>query len=137
MYFTAAGREKGEDPYYTHLYRVGLDGTGLKMLNPGDASHSAATVDSMKYFVDNSTRIDGAPESTLYDSLGQPADEAGDAGPRSADGGGLQVPRAVHGEGGRRRDRPLRRDVQAVRLRPGEEVPDHRLRLSRVRRPKA
>ena len=29
MYFTAAGREKGEDPYYTHYYRVNLDGTGL------------------------------------------------------------------------------------------------------------
>ena len=27
LYFTAGGREKGEDPYFTHLYRVGLDGT--------------------------------------------------------------------------------------------------------------
>jgi dipeptidyl aminopeptidase/acylaminoacyl peptidase len=70
MYFNAAGREKGEDPYYTHLYRVSLDGTGLKLLNPGDASHSVAGVDSMKYFVDNSTRIDGTPESALYDTLG-------------------------------------------------------------------
>ena len=70
LYFNAAGREKGEDPYYTHLYRVGLDGTGLKLLNSGDASHSVATVDSMKFFVDNSTRIDGSPESILYDSLG-------------------------------------------------------------------
>ena len=70
LYFNAAGREKGEDPYYTHLYRVNLDGTGLKLLNPGDASHSPAMVDSMKYFVNNSTRIDGTPESSLYDSLG-------------------------------------------------------------------
>lgn len=61
MYFNAAGREKGEDPYYTHLYRVNLDGTGLKLLNPGNAMHSASMVDSMKYFVNNSTRIDGAP----------------------------------------------------------------------------
>ncbi len=70
MYFNAAGREKGEDPYYTHYYRVNLDGTGLKLLNAGDASHTASGVDSMKYFVDNSTRIDGAPESVLYDTLG-------------------------------------------------------------------
>jgi dipeptidyl aminopeptidase/acylaminoacyl peptidase len=70
MYFLAAGREKGEDPYYTHLYRVGLDGSGLKLLNPGNASHSVAMVDSMKYFVDNASRIDGAPESNVYDSLG-------------------------------------------------------------------
>jgi dipeptidyl aminopeptidase/acylaminoacyl peptidase len=70
MYFNAAGREKGEDPYYTHLYRVNLDGTGLKLLNPGNAMHSVSMVDSMKFFVDNSTRIDGAPASALYDSLG-------------------------------------------------------------------
>jgi dipeptidyl aminopeptidase/acylaminoacyl peptidase len=70
MYFNAAGREPGEDPYYTHLYRVNLDGTGLKLLNPGDASHSVSGVDSMKYFVDNSTRINGSPESVLYDTLG-------------------------------------------------------------------
>jgi dipeptidyl-peptidase 4 len=70
MYFTAAGREKGEDPYFTHLYRVGLDGSGLRNLNPGDAAHSAAVVDSMKYFVDNSTRVNGAPESVLYDTTG-------------------------------------------------------------------
>jgi dipeptidyl aminopeptidase/acylaminoacyl peptidase len=70
MYFNAAGREKDEDPYYTHYYRVNLDGTGLKLLNPGNASHSASGVDSMKYFVNNSTRIDGTPESVLYDTLG-------------------------------------------------------------------
>ena len=70
LYFTAAGREKGEDPYYSHLYRVNLDGSGLKLLNPGDASHSVAMVDSMKFFVNNSTRIDGAPESSLHDTLG-------------------------------------------------------------------
>ena len=46
LYFTAAGREKGEDPYYTHLYRVGLRRHGLKLLNPGDASHAVAIAES-------------------------------------------------------------------------------------------
>ena len=41
LYFDACGREPGEDPYFTHLYRVNLDGTGLKQLDRGDASHSA------------------------------------------------------------------------------------------------
>jgi dipeptidyl-peptidase-4 len=72
LYFTAAGREKGEDPYYTHLYRVAFDGTGLKMLNAGNASHSASVSESAKFFVNNSSRIDAAPESVLYDSLGNP-----------------------------------------------------------------
>jgi dipeptidyl aminopeptidase/acylaminoacyl peptidase len=70
VYLTAAGREKGEDPYYTHLYRVGLDGTGMKLLAPGDASQSAIVSESNRYFVTNSSRVDTAPESMLYDTLG-------------------------------------------------------------------
>jgi dipeptidyl-peptidase 4 len=70
MYFSAGGREKGEDPYYTHLYRVGLDGNGIKLLNPGDASHAVSVTESTKYFVDNASRVNGGPESVLYDTLG-------------------------------------------------------------------
>jgi dipeptidyl-peptidase-4 len=70
VYLSAGGREKGEDPYYTHLYKVGFDGTGLKLLNPGDASHNVSVTDSSRFFVDNASRIDGAPESTLVDTLG-------------------------------------------------------------------
>ena len=63
LYFSAGGREKGEDPYYTHLYRVGFDGTGLKLLNPGDASHNVSVTESAQFFVDNASRVNGAPES--------------------------------------------------------------------------
>jgi dipeptidyl-peptidase 4 len=70
LYVTAAGREKGEDPYYTHLYRVGLDGGGLKMLNGGDASHAAVVSESNRYFVNNASRVDTIPESALYDTMG-------------------------------------------------------------------
>ena len=69
-YITAGGREKGEDPYYTHVYRVGLDGTGFKLLDPGNATHAAVVSESAKYFVDNASRVDGSPESVLYDTLG-------------------------------------------------------------------
>ncbi len=70
IYFTANGREPGEDPYYDHLYRAGLDGAGLKLLNPGDGSHTSQASDSGKYFVDNSSRVNCEPKSTLYDHLG-------------------------------------------------------------------
>ncbi len=70
LYLSAGGREKGEDPYYTHLYRVGFDGTGLKLLNTGDASHAVSVTDSAKFFVNNSSRVDGAPEAVLYDTAG-------------------------------------------------------------------
>ena len=70
LYLEAGGREKGEDPYYTHLYRVGLDGTGFKLLDPGDASHNVSVSESARFFVDNASRVDGAPESGLYDVTG-------------------------------------------------------------------
>ena len=70
LFFTAVGREKGEDPYFPHLYRVGYDGSGLKLLNPGNASHAIAMTDDGRYFVDNASRVDMAPESTLVDALG-------------------------------------------------------------------
>ncbi len=70
MYFTAGGREPNEDPYYPHFYRVNLDGTGLKLLNPGDANHATSLGESNKFFVDNASRVDDAPVSTLYDTNG-------------------------------------------------------------------
>jgi dipeptidyl aminopeptidase/acylaminoacyl peptidase len=69
VYITAAGREKGEDPYYTHLYRIGFDGTGIKLLNPGNASHATSMPESNRYFVTNSSRVDAAPEAVLYDTI--------------------------------------------------------------------
>ena len=70
MYFTANGREPNEDPYYTHLYRTGLDGAGLKLLTPGNFSHTAEAPDSGKFFVDTYSRVDTAPKSVLLDGQG-------------------------------------------------------------------
>jgi dipeptidyl-peptidase-4 len=70
LYFAACGREPGEDPYYTHLYRVGLDGSGLKQLDKGDASHNADMNDGARWFVDNFSRVDEAPKAELRDAAG-------------------------------------------------------------------
>ncbi len=70
MYFVGNGREASEDPYFTHLYRVNLDGTGLKLLDPGDFSHSAVLSDNGKYFIDTYSRVDTAPKSELFDAAG-------------------------------------------------------------------
>lgn len=72
LYFNANGREPGENPYYNHFYRVNFDGTGLKLLNPGNASHSVSMSpsDSDEYFIDNYSRIDMAPRSDLLDNMG-------------------------------------------------------------------
>ncbi len=70
LHMTASGHEDGEDPYFMHFYRVNLDGSGSKLLDPGDASHAAAMSDSGRYFIDTFSRVDTAPESVLYDAAG-------------------------------------------------------------------
>ncbi len=70
MYLTASGREDGEDPYFMHFYRANLDGSGMKLLDPGDASHAVNMSDSGRFFIDTFSRVDTAPESVLEDAQG-------------------------------------------------------------------
>jgi dipeptidyl aminopeptidase/acylaminoacyl peptidase len=71
VYFVANAKESGENPYYTHLYRVNFDGSNLKLLNPGNFNHDALASDNGKYFVNNFSRVDTAPKSALYDANGK------------------------------------------------------------------
>lgn len=71
VFFTANGKEVDEDPYYLHLYRSGLDGSGLKLLNPGDQDHAANLDDTKRYFVDNFSRVNTPPVSSLFDVTGK------------------------------------------------------------------
>ncbi len=71
LFFEANGREAGEDPYYQHLYRINLDGTGLQLLNKGNYSHDVSSNDDGKYFVNNYSRVNTAPISNLLDSRGR------------------------------------------------------------------
>ena len=70
LYFTANGKEKDEDPYYVHLYRVNFDGSGLKLLNKGNFDHGVSLNDQTHYFINNSSRVNTTPESKLYDVRG-------------------------------------------------------------------
>ncbi|WP_432708083.1 DPP IV N-terminal domain-containing protein [Pedobacter sp.] len=70
LYFTANGREANEDPYYMHLYRINFDGSGMKLLNPGDFDHDANMNDEAKYVVNNFSRVNTVPQSVLLDANG-------------------------------------------------------------------
>ena len=70
LFFTANGHERGEDPYYTHLYRINLDGSGLQLLTPGNFSGAFIAPDSGRYFEDTFSRVDTAPKSVLIDAQG-------------------------------------------------------------------
>lgn len=70
IYFVANGREKGQNPYFNHLYSVSLDGGTPKLLNPGDYDHDINANDAMTYFVNNYSRVNTVPASDLYDRNG-------------------------------------------------------------------
>jgi dipeptidyl-peptidase-4 len=67
MWFEAAGKEKGQDPYFTHLYKVGLDGKGFVSLTPDNGTHTAQISPDGKYVIDSFSQPDVAPETTLRD----------------------------------------------------------------------
>ncbi|TKC06327.1 S9 family peptidase [Pedobacter frigoris] len=71
LYFTANGREAKEDPYYLHLYRINFDGSGMKLLNPGDFDHAVSMDDDNKFFVNNFSRVNTVPKSQLMDNNGR------------------------------------------------------------------
>lgn len=71
IYFVANGRNPEENPYYTHLYRVNLDGSGLKQLTRGDYFHSSVMDDDMRFVVDNYSRINTIPCADLIDRNGK------------------------------------------------------------------
>jgi dipeptidyl aminopeptidase/acylaminoacyl peptidase len=70
LYFTGVGREEGENPYFRHLYRINLDGTGLTLLDEGDADHTSTLSPSRRYIVDNFSRVDLAPRTVVRDHNG-------------------------------------------------------------------
>jgi dipeptidyl-peptidase 4 len=71
LYFSANGKEAGEDPYLLHAYRVNFDGTGLKLLNPGNFDHAMRMNDNNTFFVNNFSRVNSVPASVLYNAEGK------------------------------------------------------------------
>jgi dipeptidyl-peptidase-4 len=71
LYFRGNGRERDDNIYYQHLYCVNFDGTGLTLLDPGNANHTSALSPTRQYAVDNWSRVDAAPVSYLRDATGK------------------------------------------------------------------
>jgi dipeptidyl-peptidase-4 len=65
LYFIAVGKEKGRDPYFRHLYRIGLDGNNLQLLTPADADHDVTLSPSGRFFVDSYSKPDAPPVAEL------------------------------------------------------------------------
>jgi dipeptidyl-peptidase-4 len=69
--FLGVGREKGRDPYYIHLYRVGFDGKHPELLTPDNANHDVTLSPDAKYFVDTFSTPEVPPVSVLRDISGK------------------------------------------------------------------
>ncbi len=71
IYFDANGREKGQDPYFTHFYSVGFDGKNLKSLTPEDGTHDVTLSPDNKYFIDVYSKPDVPATTVLKDINGK------------------------------------------------------------------
>lgn len=73
VYFTAADKEQGRHPHYSHLYSVGFDGGEPVLLTPEDAHHhfcGSANCGpqfsaSGEYFVDSYSTVSKAPKVVI------------------------------------------------------------------------
>ncbi len=64
IYFLGAGKEPGRDPYFTALYRVNFDGSGMKLLTPEDTNHDVTMAPDGNTFVDIAS-TPTTPQTTL------------------------------------------------------------------------
>ncbi|MCX7800018.1 MAG: DPP IV N-terminal domain-containing protein [Fimbriimonadales bacterium] len=71
VYVRLVGRDPAENPYHRHLARVRLDGTGLTVMDPGDADHSSVLSPSKRFVVDVFSRSDLPPRAVLRDDDGR------------------------------------------------------------------
>ena len=71
LYFLADGREKDNNPYFTHLYRVGFDGKNLELLTPENAEHQVMLSPSGKFFFDSYSKPDVPTVTVLRDESGK------------------------------------------------------------------
>ncbi len=70
VWFSAGGREPGQDPYFLHFYRVGLDGKHLVSLTPARGNHEIAFSPDRALYLDRWSRVDRAPVTELRRSAG-------------------------------------------------------------------
>ncbi|HXJ07386.1 MAG TPA: DPP IV N-terminal domain-containing protein [Candidatus Acidoferrum sp.] len=71
LYFLANGREKGENPYFAHLYRIGFDGKNLALLTPEDGNHEVSFSTSGHYFFDSYSKPDVPAVAVVRDDSGK------------------------------------------------------------------
>ncbi|WP_165226736.1 prolyl oligopeptidase family serine peptidase [Aquisphaera insulae] len=65
VWLRVRGIHPGQDPYFEHFARVGLDGNGLVVLTEGDGTHDVEYSPDRKYLIDSYSRVDMPPVTEL------------------------------------------------------------------------
>ncbi|ASB48718.1 S9 family peptidase [Alkalitalea saponilacus] len=65
--FRASGRNKSEDPYNIHYYRIGFNGRGLTELTPEEMNHHASFSHNHKFFLNTFSTPEYPPISVIRD----------------------------------------------------------------------
>jgi len=122
LYFTAVGRESGQDPYWFNFYRVELTGEGLTLLTPENGHHEVTLSPSARYFVSRASTFDSPPVITLRrTSDGAVVQVLEEADTSALEALGWQAPRPFHAKA---RDGVT--DVYGIYLVPSDFDPTRR-----------
>jgi dipeptidyl aminopeptidase/acylaminoacyl peptidase len=65
IWFEASGMNPGQDPYFTHYYRINFDGTGLVKYTEANGNHTVTFSANREYYVDTWSRVDLPPVAQL------------------------------------------------------------------------
>jgi dipeptidyl aminopeptidase/acylaminoacyl peptidase len=71
IYFLATNKEKGEDPYFTHYYRVNFDGSHQELLTPENADHAITPSPDGATFVDVYSTRETPETAVIRDNTGK------------------------------------------------------------------
>ncbi len=71
VYFLADGYNKDENPYFTHLFRIGFDGKNISQLTPEKGNHQIQFSPDENYFIDAYSQPDVAPVTVLRSTDGK------------------------------------------------------------------
>jgi dipeptidyl aminopeptidase/acylaminoacyl peptidase len=65
IYFYGSGKNRDEDPYFRHCYKINFDGSGLKDLTPEKSEHEVTFSKTFDYFADTYSTVDIPPVTVL------------------------------------------------------------------------
>lgn len=66
VWFSAGGKNKGEDPYNVHYYRISFDGSKLTDLTPAPGNHALLFSPERTWYLDTYSQINVPPVTELH-----------------------------------------------------------------------